>query len=97
MWWFISLILVLGVIVLWLWLSQRRIRVPWYNLFLSLAGLLLLIYAIHNFLDFRVEHETIAAWNSLVVLGLPALSLLMIVVFLTWFQQWRRKKAKPQT
>ncbi len=48
MWWAISLILVIGLVGLWLWLAQRKIKITWYAMLLSLLGLLLLVYAFHK-------------------------------------------------
>ena len=93
MWWAVSLILVIGLVGLWWWLAQLKIKVTWYATLLSLLGLLLLVYAAHNFADFRAEHEMVAAWNALLIFGLPALVLLAAASGLTWLKQLHRKKA----
>ena len=95
MWLLIGLIL--GAALLWLvlWLHQRRIQVVWYEWFISSLGLLLLLFTIRNFSESMSEYETVAAWNSLLVFGLPAVVLMASSFFLVW-RRYRRLKAGNQ-
>ncbi len=94
MWWAISIVLAGGVVALYLWLRQQKIRVAWYALALSLAGLLLMVYSVHNFVDFRAEYETVAAWNAMLIFGLPGLLLLGAGAGLALMGQLRLRRLK---
>jgi len=95
MWWAISVILAAGLVALWLWLRDRKTKTKWYDLAVGMVGMLLLIYAIHNFSDFMAEHETVAAWNGLFIFGIPALVLLVIPVVVVLLRQRRKTRTEP--
>ena len=94
MWWTIGIFLVAGLVAFWFWLGQQKIKAPWYTLVLGITGMLLLTFALHNFTDFRAEHEMVAAWNSVIIFGIPALVLLCLAAFLVWFGEYKLKQSK---
>ena len=85
--------LVLGAVILWfiLWIHQRNIRVTWYEYLIGSLGLLLLLFTIQNFSAFLDEYEKVAAWNSLLVFGLPSILLIATAFFLFWCRHRYRK------
>ena len=84
----ISLIVGAGLVVMVLWLRSRDIKVTWYEWLIGAIGLLLLLFTIQNFVTAFAELESAAAWMFLLVLGLPALILLVVA----WLLVWRRQR-----
>jgi len=78
-----------GLVVLVLWLRGRNIKVTWYEWLIGAIGLVLLLFTIQNFATAFAELESAAAWMFLLVLGLPALILLVVA----WLLVARRQRA----
>lgn len=89
MWFIIALIVGVGLTALVFWLRSREIVVKWYEWLIGVVGLGLLLYTIQNFVTAFAELESEAAWMFLLVLGLPALILLVVA----WLLPWRRQRA----
>ena len=86
MWFIIALVVGVALGALVYWLRCRGIRVRWYKWLIGLVGLALLLFTIQNFVTAFAELEPTAAWMLLLVLGLPAIILLVLAVWLAWRQ-----------
>jgi uncharacterized membrane protein len=84
MWLFIGLVLGTGLLRLNSWLHQHRVKVLWYDWLLAGLGLVFLLFAIQNFSTSLAEYEVVAAWNSLLIMGMMALALVVMASFLVW-------------
>lgn len=82
--------LVLGGIVIGtlIWVLVKGIKLTWYEWLMSAIGVVLLVFAIHNFVGALMENEQQASWMFLLVLGLPAIILLVI----SWQLAWRKHR-----
>jgi uncharacterized membrane protein len=78
--------LVLGGIIIGalIWVLVKGIKLTWYEWLMSVIGVVLLVFAIHNFVGALMENEPQASWMFLLVLGLPAVILLVISGQLAW-------------
>ena len=88
MWFIIGLVIGAGLLTLALWLHSRKIVVKWYEWLIVALGLLLLLFMIQNIVGSIAEMETIAAWQFLWLIGLPAI----ILLALAWWLPWRRHR-----
>jgi len=96
MWFIIGLVICIGLLTLVLWLRRRKIKVTWYERLIGILGLLLLLFTIQNFIASFSEHEEFAAWNFLWILGLPAITLILVACILPWFRYRRvANKSSP--
>jgi len=86
MWFIIGLVIGAGLLTLALWLHSRKIKVTWYEWLIGAIGMLLLLFMIQNIVGSIAEMETIAAWQFLWLIGLPAI----ILLALAWWLPWRR-------
>ena len=93
MWFFIGLILGMGLLSLLLWLRSRRIVVKWYEWLIGIAGLGLLLFTVHDFFASLAEYEEFAAWTFLWVFGVPAIILLAIASLLPWRRHSKLKSS----
>ena len=84
MWLLIGLVLGAALIALILWLPSKKIVVKWYEWLIGILGLLLLLLMIQNIAGSIREMETVAAWQFLWLIGVPALILLALAVCLPW-------------
>ena len=84
MWLIIGLLLGVGIAALAMGLSRRRIVVRWYEFLLGGIGAVLLLWTIHDFFASFAEHNNIAAWTFLWLLGAPALILLGVSCLFPW-------------
>ena len=82
-----SLILGAALLGLVLWLRSRDIKVTWYEWFIGIVGLLLLIFTIQNFAGSLREIEPKAASMFWLITGLPAVILLALAGTLAWRRQ----------
>ncbi len=83
MWWFVyGVILGAGGMALRNWILAENITVGWYAWPLMGLALALGTLAVHNFFASRAELEPKAAWMGLLVIGLPALLLSGVVIWL---------------
>jgi hypothetical protein len=84
MWFIFGLVLGVGVVVMAMWLRDQHIMVRWYEYLIGGVGLVLLIWTIHDFFASLAEHNEIAAWTFLWLLGVPGLILLVVSFLLPW-------------
>ena len=84
MWFLVGLAFGAILIALILWLRSKQIVVKWYEWFIGILGLLLLLLMIQNVAGSIREMETIAAWQFLWLIGVPALILLSLACWLPW-------------
>lgn len=92
--------LVVGAALMWLaqWLQRREIAVRWYEWLLAALGFILLVWGVNDFFGSLAERNETAARVFLWLLGLPAVMLLGLAVFLPWRRLQRPKiAAKPET
>jgi len=89
MWLIIGLVLGAGLFALVSWLRNKNISVNWYEWLIGIVGLALLVYTIQNITGSFAEFEPTAAWLFLLVLGLPAVILMVVA----WQLVARRQKA----
>jgi hypothetical protein len=90
MWFFLGIVLAVVLILMIMWLRSRKIVVAWYEWLIATLGLLLLLVALQNYSTSKVGYEPTAPGIFLLVLGLPALFLILISVgFVCW--RWFRK------
>ena len=87
MWFTVAFFVGAGLVALVLWFRNRNIKVTWYEWLIGALGLLLLLFAIQNFVSAFAELEPQASWKLLLVLGLPALILLGVAGSLVWRRQ----------
>jgi hypothetical protein len=88
MWFIFGLIVGAGILTLVLWLRNRNIGMKWYEWLIGVIGLGLLLLMIQNIIGSVREMETLAAWQFLWIIGLPAL----ILLSLAWWLPWRRNR-----
>ena len=84
MWFIFGLIVGAGLLVLVVWLRNRKITVKWYEWFICTIGLGLLLFMIQNIIGSVREMETLAAWQFLWIIGLPAIIFLTLALWLPW-------------
>ena len=89
MWFIAALVIGAAVTTLVFWLRSRDIKVAWYEWLIGAIGLLLLVFAIQNFVGAGLEAESDAATKYLGIVGVPALVLMAVSVSLVL----RRKSA----
>jgi hypothetical protein len=88
MWFIFGLIVGAGILALVLWLRNRNIGMKWYEWIIGVVGLGLLLLMVQNIIGSVREMETLAAWQFLWIIGLPAL----ILLSLAWWLPWRRNR-----
>jgi hypothetical protein len=89
MWFAAGLLIGACVIVLAVWVDNRKIQVNWYVWLLGLLGILLIVWAIHDFFASMAEYNEIAAWTLLWLLGIPGIILLVLSGLLPWLHYRR--------
>jgi hypothetical protein len=89
MWFIVAIIIGVGLTVLFMWMRNRNISVRWYDWLIGALGLLLLFAAIQHYAGSLAEAYTKAGWMGLLILGIPALILLV----LAWQLIARRARA----
>jgi len=92
MWFGIGFILGAALLALIYWLRLRKIAVPWYSWLLAGIGIILLLFTIWNASTSMAEFETVAAWTSLWLFGIPALILVSAAIFLPWWRQFKKRR-----
>ena len=97
MWWTISILFVIGLVGLWFWLKQQKVKTTWYDLVISILGTMLIFWSAHNYTDFQAEYERVAALNSLIIFGIPGLVLLLLAVFFIWLRLRSARKLAGAT
>ena len=89
MWTIIGLLVGAGLVWLVLRLRDRNIAVKWYEWLIGAVGLLLLTVTIQNFTGSFAEHQPSSAWMYLLMMGVPAIILLVV----DWQLIARRQRA----
>lgn len=84
MWFIFGLIVGTGLLALVLLLRNRKITIKWYEWLIGIIGLGLLLFMIQNIIGSVREMETLAAWQFLWIIGIPALILLALAWWLPW-------------
>ena len=87
MWFVAALVIGAAIATLVFWLRSRDIKVAWYEWLIGAIGLLMLVFAIQNFVGAGLEAEPDAANTFLGMVGVPALILLAVSVSLVWRRQ----------
>jgi uncharacterized membrane protein len=78
-------------------LSMKGIALRWYEWLLGALGLILGLWAVHDFFASMAEHNESAARFLLWVIGTPALILLVLAVFLPWWRISHSAKTDSQS
>ena len=78
MWFVVALIVGTALTALVLWLRSKTIVVKWYEWLIGVIGLLLLLFAFQNLVGTIGELYPQPAWMLLLILGLPALILMVV-------------------
>ena len=81
-----------GLMGLVFWLAQKRITVRWYEWIIGAFSFISAIWAIHDFFASMAEYNEAAGRMLLWILGVPALILLALAIFLPW-RRIRKAKA----
>ena len=77
MWWTLfTIILVATITLLVVLVINKKISVKWWEWVLLGAGILLLVFALQNFVGASLEGESKPAWMFAWTLGIPALILI---------------------
>lgn len=87
----VGLVVGAAVLALVLWLRSRAIVVKWYEWLIGAIGLLMLlflVFVISSALN-TVAEPASARWLTILVIGLPALILLVVVWQLAWYRHRR--------
>ena len=88
MWLLIGLILGAGLLFLVAWLRVRGINIAWYEWLLGALGVVLIFFAVQNYLASVANFQPIAPGRFLLVFGCPGLILLVAAVFLIWLRHY---------
>jgi hypothetical protein len=85
--------MVVGAALLWLvsWLRAKAVDVRWYELLLAALGFVMLLWTVNDFFASMAEHNETAGFIFLWLLGVPAIILISLPVFLYW---WRKNRSK---
>jgi hypothetical protein len=87
----IGMVVGAGVMALVFWLSLKEIAVRWYEWIIGALGFMLVVWAVHDFFGSMAEYNEAAGRMLLWIIGVPALILLVLAVFLPW---WRIRRAR---
>ena len=92
MWFIAALVIGAALTTLFFWLRSRDIKVAWYEWLIGAIGLLLLLFAIQNFIGAGLEAESDVGSKFLGMVGVPALVLMALATSMVW----RRKSASSE-
>lgn len=79
------------------WLVQKEIAVKWYEWLIGAIGFMAAVWAVHDFFASIAEHNEAAGCTLLWILGIPALILLSLAVFLPWRRIGKSKAVNAET
>lgn len=81
--------LIIGVGGFWLvsWTRSRGISLRWYEWLLAVLAVLLALLAVQLFTGSMAELEPRAAWELLLIVGVPAVILGVLAALLPWLRQ----------
>jgi uncharacterized membrane protein len=80
-----------------LFLSMKGIAVRWYEWLLGALGLVLAVWAVNDFFASIAEHNEAAGRTLLWILGIPAVILLALAVFLPWRRTGKSKAVAAES
>lgn len=80
MWFIVAIALGACLVALAWWMNSKSIKTTWYEWVIGIIGLLMVLFTIQNYFGSIAEVENEAANLFLLIVGLPALILLV----LTW-------------
>ncbi|MCL2475163.1 MAG: dehalogenase [Chloroflexi bacterium] len=78
LWTLFTIILVVAVTLLVVYTIVKKISVRWWEWLIGGIGLVLLVFALQNFVGALAESENHAAWTFLLTLGIPAIILIAL-------------------
>jgi hypothetical protein len=91
----LGLIVGAALMALAFWLQRSRIAVKWYEWLMSGLGFILLLWAVNDFFASMAEHDERAGRVLLAMLGIPAVLLLGVGIFLAW-RRWHTARMLVQ-
>lgn len=94
MWFFAGILLAVVLILLMLWLRNRKIAITWYEWLICALGLALLLIALQNYFAASAGYEPTAPGMFLLIFGLPAVIILIITVGLVCWHYFKTNKAR---
>jgi hypothetical protein len=77
------LVVIVGVAVI-VWLLVKKVALRWYEWLIGIVGYLLALLALQNWAASLKEVEPRAAWILLMMIGIPAVTLLVIAWLLPY-------------
>ena len=89
MWLIVALVLGFALTALIFWGRSKGIKMTWYEWLIGVVGLLMVLFAVQNFIEVNSEFNPTAANNFLIFVGLPGLILMVVA----WQLTIRHKKA----
>jgi hypothetical protein len=93
----LGLVIGAGITVLAFWLQASKIIVKWYEWLLASIGFVLGVWAINDFLGSMSEHNERAGRVLLALLGIPAVVLLALAIFLVVWRYYKARKPLKTT
>ncbi len=79
------LVVIIGVAVI-VWLLVKKVALRWYEWLIGIVGYLLALLALQNWAASLKEVEPRAAWILLLMIGIPAVMLLVIAWLLPYLR-----------
>ena len=86
MWFLIGLFLAAIIFILILFVRQRNILVRWYEWFIGIIGVGILLFTIQNVKGAIDANWINTQWTFLWVFGIPAVVFLVLAILLTWLR-----------
>jgi hypothetical protein len=87
----LGLIVGAGLMALAFWLQRSAVIVKWYEWLLGGLGFILGVWAVNDFFASMAEHNEGQGRFLLVTLGVPAILLLGLAIFLVWRRTTKKK------
>ena len=91
MWFLIGFVLATIIFILVLFIHQRKIVVRWYEWFIGIVGIGILLFAIQNLKGALDANWVNTSWTFLWVFGIPSVVFLVLAVLLPWLRYRRTK------
>jgi len=84
----------MGLVV---WLAQKEIGLRWYEWLIGVLGFMMAVWAVNDFFALIAEHNEAAGRTLLWILGIPAVILLALAVFLPWRRTGKSKAVAAES